>query len=846
MKINRKWLAATMAALLYGAAAAAQPAPEKVQFDSLEKGSDKQTVKIDGYLYKPDGLSKWPAIVMLHGCAGVVNKNGTIKRREREAAQQLVKKGYGVLVVDSHTTRGEASLCSTKLSERPVRGRQFRLDSFGALDYLSQRADVVKGQVAVFGQTFAGNYALNSIDANLLPYGSTKNRFAASVGLSPSCSAVYKRKKTFQAYAPLLLLSAENAEKNPAKPCQQLAERSKANGDPVEIHVYAGAEDGFYFSDKRGGNQAAREDAFARIDDFLKRAFSDKIAVGAPAAVAVRRVADEDLNPEGGSGYTEKELVRAKHFMVASANPLASEAGYEMLKKGGSAMDAAIATQLVLNLTEPQSSGIGGGAFIVYYNKTNDTLKTYDGRETAPASATPERFMRGSRTMSFSASVNSGLSVGVPGLLRAMELAHKQQGKLPWADLFAPAIRIAEEGFPVSHRLHTMIAKSKPLAEQSAAAAYFFDRQGKAWPIGHVLKNPQLAEVFRQVAQRGADAFYTGDIARDIVAAVNGHKTPGNMTLSDLSGYQAKERAPVCGTYHTYRVCGMPPPSSGVIGVLQMLGILEQFPVANYGPTSQQAVHYFSEAGRLAYADRDYYVADPDFVDVPVKGLIDPVYLKARASLIEPDMSMGVAPPGDPVSRLAELGQDDALEVPSTSHIVAVDAEGNVLSMTTTIESVFGSKIFVRGFLLNNQITDFSRNPIDDDGKLVANRIEPNKRPRSTMAPIIVFRDELPFMAIGSPGGSAIMNYVAKTLVGVIDWNLDIQRAISLPNYGSRNKQTELERGTELEQLAQPLRAMGHDVNLLEFPSGLQGIVIDQNGLSGGADPRREGTVLGS
>ncbi len=848
MRIKMRWIATMLAAALacaVGTTAMAQPGPEKVQFDSLDTNAGKQPVKIDGYLFKPEGRSSWPAIVMFHGCAGVVNKNGTVKLRERDVAQRLAKLGYGVLVVDSHTTRGEASLCSTKLSERSVRGKQFRLDGFGALDYLNQRPDVLKGQVAAFGQTYAGNYALNALDANLLPYGATKNRFAAGVGLSSTCNPVYKRKKTFQAYAPVLLLSAEDAQKNPAEPCRKLAQRSQANGEPVEIHIYSDADDGFYFSDKRGGDRDDRQDAFKRIDQFLQHSFSGKPLAIAPVPTLTRRVADEDTNPEGGSGFTQKPLVRAKNFMVASANPLASEAGYEILRRGGNAMDAAIATQLVLNLTEPQSSGIGGGAFLVYYNKGRDALTTYDGRETAPASATPERFMRNGRPLPFSESVNSGLSVGVPGLLRTLELAHKKQGKLPWADLFQPAIKIAEEGFPVSPRLHIMIAKSKALAEQDAAASYYFDQQGKPWPVGHVLKNPELAKVFRMVAERGADAFYTGDVARDIVAAVRGHERPGDMTLADLANYRPKEREPLCGMYHAYRICGMPPPSSGVLGVLQMLGVLESFPMADFAPASAKAVHYFSEAGRLAFADRDFYVADPDFMKVPVKALIDPVYLKARASLIEPNESMGVAPPGDPVSRLAELGQDDALEIPSTSHIVVVDAQGDVLSMTTTIESVFGSKILVRGFLLNNQITDFSRNPVDGEGRLVANRVEGNKRPRSTMAPIIVFKGDKPYLAVGSPGGSAIMNYVAKTLVGVLDWKLDIQQAISLPNFGSRNKQTELERGTSLEQLVQPLRAMGHDVNVLEFPSGLQGIVIDENGLSGGADPRREGKVLG-
>lgn len=564
-------------------------------------------------------------------------------------------------------------------------------------------------------------------------------------------------------------------------------------------------------------------------------------ACGAPPASP----ADEHRNPEGSSGYAEKPLVRAERFMVASANPLASEAGYDMLRQGGSAIDAAIATQLVLNLTEPQSSGIGGGAFIVYYDSATQQLKVYDGRETAPSSAQPARFMRDGRTLSYGAAVNSGLSVGVPGVLRAMELAHKRQGKLPWSELFQPAIRLAEQGFRVSPRLHKLVSENKALASQGAAAAYFLDERGRPWPVGHVLKNPDFAEVLRRVAQQGADVFYTGAIARDIVAAVRAHETPGDMTLADLSRYRAKEREPLCGTYRLYRVCGVPPPSAGVLGVLQMLGMLEQFPMSQFAPLGLEAVHYFSEAGRLAYADRDFYVADPDFVDVPAKALIDPAYLQARAALIDPDRSMGVAPPGDPVSRLASLGRDNALEIPSTSHIVVVDAEGDMLSMTTTIESAFGSKIFVHGFLLNNQLTDFSHNPVDAQGRLVANRVEGGKRPRSTMAPIIVFRDAKPYMAIGSPGGSAIMNYVAQTLVGVIDWKLDIQQAVSLPHYGSRNKQTELERGTPLEKLAQPLRAMDHDVSVHEFPSGLQGIVIDEHGLSGGADPRREGKVLG-
>ncbi|KAG4080935.1 hypothetical protein HA402_010106 [Bradysia odoriphaga] len=553
----------------------------------------------------------------------------------------------------------------------------------------------------------------------------------------------------------------------------------------------------------------------------------------------------EDINPEAASGRGLRQVVLARHFMLASANPLASEAGYRILRAGGSALDAAIATQLVLNLVEPQSSGLGGGAFLVYYSAHDGQVQTYDGRETAPAAARPDRFMQDGAPVPFARAVNSGLAVGVPGLLRAMELAHKAHGKLPWQVLFQPAIELAEQGFPVSPRLHALLSGNQELPKQAAAAAYFYAPDGSAWPVGHQLKNPAFAQLLRRVAQEGAAAFYQGDIARDIVAAVQSHAVPGDLSLADLAGYQAKEREPVCGKYRVYRLCGMAPPSSGALAVLQMLGILEQYPLDTFAPDRVEAVHYFSEAGRLAFADRDFYVADPDFVDVPVQAMLAPDYLRARADLIRPDRSMGVALPGDPAGMLQRAGHDQALEIPSTSHIVAVDAQGDALSMTTTIEGEFGSKIFVHGFLLNNEMTDFSLSYQDPEGRPIANRIEPGKRPRSAMAPMIVLRDGKPYMVVGSPGGSAIINYVAKTLVGVLDWKLNIQQAIDLPNMGSRNKATELEQGTRLEALAPALRRKGHDVVLQEFPSGIQGIVIGPKGLQGGADPRREGRAMG-
>jgi len=563
-----------------------------------------------------------------------------------------------------------------------------------------------------------------------------------------------------------------------------------------------------------------------------------------PFATHAKKVADEDLNPEAATGVVEKKLVTTKRFMTASANPHATEAGDRIQRMGGSAIDVAIATQLVLALTEPQSSGIGGGAFIVYYDAKSGTLTTYDGRETAPASTDQNRFMKGSHAMRLRDAINSGLSVGTPGVLRVLELAHKQHGKLPWEQLFQPAIELAEKGFPVSPRLARLIAKNKELPKQKAAAAYFMPG-GEPLQVGQILKNPEFAAVLRRVAKEGADAFYKGEIARDIVAAVHAHQVPGDLSEEDLANYKAREREPVCGNYRIYRVCGMPPPSSGGIGVLQILGMLEQHPIGELKPNTAEAVHYFSEAGRLAYADRDYYLGDPDFVHVPVAALLDPAYLAERGAKIDPEYSMGRAEPGDPEGKLATLGRDNAFDIPSTSHISIVDAEGNALSMTTTIESEFGSKIFVHGFLLNNQLTDFSLTPSDKDGRLRANRVQAGKRPRSTMSPMIVFRDDKPYMLVGSPGGSAIINYVAKTLIGVLDWGLNVQDAISLPNMGSRNKQTELEAGTVLENLQPKLEEMGHEVNVLPFPSGVQAIVIENGKLTGGADPRREGLVLG-
>ncbi|NYT62305.1 gamma-glutamyltransferase [Alcaligenaceae bacterium] len=570
-------------------------------------------------------------------------------------------------------------------------------------------------------------------------------------------------------------------------------------------------------------------------------------AVWAQDATAGVEAVAVDINPEAASVSVirRRSVVYAPRYMVSSANPLATQAGAAMLARGGTATDAIIASQMVLNLVEPQSSGIGGGAFAIAYDAAKRSVRAYDGRETATAAARSDRFMKNGQAIGFWEAVNSGRSVGTPGLLRVLALMHEQQGRLSWARLFEPAIALAEEGFPVSERLHALLVKNNGLRDQAAAAAYFYDAKGEPWPVGHKLVNKALAQVFRQLAAQGPQAFYEGNVAQNMVAAVAGHAVPGDLSMQDLAGYKAQERVPLCAKYKVYTLCGVPPPSSGPLAVMQMLEILSHTPIADLSPDSLSAVHYFAEAGKLAYADRDVYVADPAFVDVPVKALLNPKYLALRAGLIQANKAIERAPPGDPVGMLAARGQDNSPELPSTSHLVAVDAQGNVVSMTSTIESAFGSKIFVDGFLLNNQLTDFSLSDVDAEGKPVANRLEPLKRPRSSMAPMLVLKNGRPYMAIGSPGGSAIINYVAKTLLGVLDWGLNIQRAIDLPNRGSRNSFTELEKNTDLHGLAPGLRAMGHEVREVDFPSGLQGVVITPYGLEGGSDPRREGTSQG-
>ena len=551
--------------------------------------------------------------------------------------------------------------------------------------------------------------------------------------------------------------------------------------------------------------------------------------------------------PEPASGHSPKQLVSAKRFMLAAAHPLAVEAGYGVLQRGGTAIDAAVAVQLVLNLVEPQSSGIGGGAFILHYSSNDATLSAYDGRETAPAAARAERFLDADgRPLKFFDAVVGGKSVGTPGVLRALELAHARHGKLPWAELFQPAIRLATKGFPLSPRLYRLLAEVRlPARDRAMRRLYYLDDDTPR-PIGTLLKNPALANTLRIIAGKGANAFYDGDIARDIAGKVRDAPNPGDLSESDLARYRAKQREPVCGPYRQWKICGMPPPSSGGIAVLQMLGILQRLAPDSLPSDAVRAAHLITEAERLAYADRERYLADSDFVPVPVAGLLAPEYLAQRAALVRPDRSLGRALPGSPPSApLAELADDASPELVSPSHFSIVDGEGNAVAMTSSIEYAFGSQQMVRGFLLNNQLTDFSF-VAEQQGRPVANRIEPGKRPRSAMAPTMVFdRDGKLVLALGSAGGNAIINHVVKTLVAVLDRNMDLQQAIDLPNFGNRNGPTELERGTAAAGWARPLRALGHEVRIIDMTSGVHGIQRTRDGWSGGADPRREGMAKG-
>jgi gamma-glutamyltranspeptidase/glutathione hydrolase len=587
--------------------------------------------------------------------------------------------------------------------------------------------------------------------------------------------------------------------------------------------------------------------------------------------------AGDPSDPEIATGYrTDMTAVRTAHYGVVTANPLATRAACEVLRDGGTAADALVAAQAVLGLVEPQSSGVGGGGFLLYYDAASGSVEAYDGRETAPAAAT-ENYLRWIDTTDRTApkpdARASGRSIGVPGVVRMLQDVHDEHGKTAWRELFTPAVTLADDGFEISPRLAAAIADSAPeLKVDPQAAAYFLNADGSAKAAGTTLTNPAYAKTLGVLATAGAPGFYQGGIAEAIVEAASdtsGGRTPSLMTLDDLAGYTAKKRAALCSPYRGKEICGMPPPSSGGIAVASTLGILEHFQMSQHGPTDMDlnggkpsvlGVHLISEAERLAYADRDKYVADTDFVPLPggsPETLLGSDYLAGRAALISEQHTMGKAKPGEfgvpsaPVPPVPEHG---------TSHISVIDAQGNAASFTTTVESAFGSFHLVDGFILNNQLTDFSAEPLGPDGIPVANRVEPGKRPRSSMAPTLVFDESASgrgrlYAVLGSPGGSVIIQFVVKTIVGMLDWGLDPQQAVSMVDFGAANT-PETNVGGEHpaidtsdngdhDPLVQGLRALGHQVDLAGQSSGLSAIVRGDPGWVGGADPRREGVVMG-
>lgn len=553
----------------------------------------------------------------------------------------------------------------------------------------------------------------------------------------------------------------------------------------------------------------------------------------------------EDREPEAATGSQQKSAFKAKEFMVVAANPYASWAGNNVLVNGGSAIDAAVAVQAMLTLVEPQSSGIGGGGFILYWDNKAKKLHTFDGRETAPAEVEMDLFMQDGKPIKWIDAVVGGRSVGVPGILKALDLAHKEFGNLTWSELFTDSINLSKNGFIVSNRLAQLLQKRiHPGLNQFRPSSVYFYPKGQPLKEGMLRKNRALAKTLANIAQQGADSFYQGPLAERIAqAAQTSIINPGYLTKQDMENYKAVKRSPVCGGYKSHQVCGMAPPSSGGINVLQILRTLESFNIDQYSVDSVMANHLFTQASRLTYADRELYIADSDFSHLPFSAMISKGYLNERSKKIKLTGDMGKVLAGKPFP-MKVISKGEAFELPNTSHFTIVDKAGNALSMTTSIEFAFGSGVFVEGFLLNNQLTDFSFNPQNYNG-FVLNRVEGNKRPRSAMSPTMVFKDGELVLALGSPGGSRIVSYVAQTILGVLDWGLDIQQAINLPKITNRNDYTALEKGTSIEKLKPQLEKMGHKVQIRDLNSGLHGIQITEQGLIGGADPRREGVAVG-
>lgn len=566
---------------------------------------------------------------------------------------------------------------------------------------------------------------------------------------------------------------------------------------------------------------------------------------------AIAQQTTDAVAPEAstaGSSSQMRKAATASNWMISAANPLAVEAGANILRSGGNAIDAMVTIQTMLGLVEPQSSGLGGGAFLVYFDAATGKLTTLDGRETAPLNATPTLFQdENGEPLKFYDAVVGGRSVSTPGTPALIKAAHEKWGQLPWKSLLDPAIDIATTGFEVSPRLAALIADDQEkLSRDPEAKGYFFDQDGAPLAAGTVLRNPKYAKTLQDLATNGIVNFYQGQIAQDIVDKVAGASwNPGVLSLADFATYHVKERPAACIEYRDHDVCGMGPPSSGALTVGQILGLVEPYDIAAMGPESAQSWRLIGDASRLAFADRGRYMADIDFVPMPLTGLLDKTYLAERSKLLDRDTALESVEPGMPsFSHAMKLADDEAIELPSTSHFSIVDIYGNAVSMTTTIENGFGSRLMVNGFMLNNELTDFSFKT-HSDGVPIANALAPGKRPRSSMAPTIVMKDDKPVIVTGSPGGSRIIGYVAQSVIGMIDWNMSPKDAINMPHLVNRFGTFDLEAGTDAENLAPALEGMGFETSIRDLNSGIHAIMVTENGLIGGADSRREGIVVG-
>ena len=546
--------------------------------------------------------------------------------------------------------------------------------------------------------------------------------------------------------------------------------------------------------------------------------------------------------------FTDAKSSSPSKGIIATSNPHASKAAKDIIDRGGNAIDASVAVQLVLTLTEPQASGIGGGAFMLYWDESTSKLYSIDGREKAPSKVTESLFLDsdGKKKRFYPDAVVGSQSVGVPGVIKLLEEVHKKFGKLPWEELFKYAINLAENGFSVSPALNSILGYLKPLKKIEPAASYYFieNSEGlkKPVPVGHILKNIEYSKTLKRLSKYGSYDFYEGETAKLIIDALNNNSKESKMSFEDLKNYQIVWREPLCRKYRSYNVCAMGPPSSGGLTMLMMLKIFENFDIRSMDPNSIEMVHLFSEVNRIAYADRAYYMADSDFINVPVEGLLSDAYLNERKKIINLNHYSKTILHGNPPGA-EDFEKNIDISKPSTSHFVIIDKEGNAVSMTTTVEGPFGSHLMAGGFILNNELTDFSMIP-ELNGKKIANRVEPNKRPMSSMTPTIIFKDNNLFALTGSPGGTSIINYVTKSVLGLIDWNLDPSQIVNLPHYMNRGNYTELEENTFLEDLKKGLESIGHPINIQNKRSGLHIALKKDDGYLGGADPRKEGLVV--